>query len=41
MLKLMSLDVLEEKSELEEEGDKVTRDGFYKSATTADTGVIT
>ena len=36
LLKMLSLDVLEEKSELEEDGvEKQTNIGFYKSATTA------
>jgi hypothetical protein len=35
-LKNMGLDVLEEKSEHEEDGDKLTREGFYKSNSTLD-----
>lgn len=35
-LKMLDLDILEEKSEQEEDGDKMTRENFYKSITTMD-----
>ena len=33
-MKMRDLDVLEEKSEHEEDGDRFTNEGFYKSAKT-------
>lgn len=38
---MMDLDILEEKSEHEEDGDKLTKEGFYKSITTVETGTLT
>jgi hypothetical protein len=39
-LKTVDLDVLEEKDELEEDGDKLTKEGFYKSGSTLDSGTL-
>lgn len=38
---MMDLDILEEKSEQEEEGDKITKENFYKSITTVETATLT
>lgn len=34
---MMDLDILEEKDEQEEDGDKMTKENFYKSITTMET----
>ncbi|CDW82526.1 UNKNOWN [Stylonychia lemnae] len=39
-LKTVDLDVLEERDEQEEDGDKLTREGFYKSGSTLDSGTL-
>ena len=40
-MKSKDLDVLEEKSEKEEDGDKLTKEGFYKSMNTVENNTLT
>ena len=37
---MADLDVLEEKDEYEEDGDKLTREGFYKNSQTLDSQTL-